>query len=259
MQNPIRISGSYVQNQRHESVTEKYNPIQASAVGQVMAENGLTLSSLSTGKARHADKVDFQRTLSRYRGPDIGNGNFLDVIYSSKHMGRGVDELWLGVYRMVCTNGLIAGSNFFKFGVRHAGDTYQNLDAGIKLALSHKDKLTALIDKAQSIELTPDQYQVLHAAAIDALVPSDAFDIRHQLDKVRRADDTANNAWVAFNRVQENAMRGAIVYRKETKDDNGNVIDIRNMSVRPVKVNTNRDTALNQSLFDALESIVKAA
>ena len=256
---PVIPSTSYLQNQRHANVSERFNVIQAFGVGQVMEANGFSLTGLSTGRARHEDKRDFQRTLSRYRGPDIGSGNFLDVIYSSKHMGRGVDQLWLGVYRIVCTNGLIAGSNFFKFNVRHSGDTYQTLDTGIKAALATKDRLAALIDKANAITLTPDQWRVLETAAIDALVPQHAVNIRHNLRRVRRVEDQGDSAWVAFNRVQENATQGLIVYESETKDDNGNIIAHRNMSVRPVKPNTARDTTLNQGLFDALESIVNAA
>jgi hypothetical protein len=258
----VNISGSYVQDQRHESVSAKYNPIQASAVGEVMTANGLTLSSLSTGRARHEDKRDFQKTLSRYRGPEIANDGkpiFLDVVYSSKHMGRGTDQLWLGIYRMICTNGLIAGTNFFKFGVRHAGDTYNQLDAGIKQALAYQAKLTELIEKARSIELNPDSFKVLEDAAINALVPSHAINVRHTLNRVRRLEDAGNSAWLVYNRIQENAMHGRIAYQVETKDENGNFLELRHMTVRPVKVNTNRDTQLNQSLFDALEGVIKAA
>jgi hypothetical protein len=236
--------------------------IQASAVGEVMTANGFSLNSLSTGRALHEDKANFQRTLSRYRGPEIANDGkpiFLDIVYSSKHMGRGVDQLWLGIYRMICTNGLITGQNFFNFGIRHAGDTYQVLDAGIKLALAQRDKLTALIEKSRAITLSPDQYQVLYQSALNSLVPEHATNVRHSLGKVQRMDDAGDSAWLAFNRIQENATNGLITYQVENKDDNGMVIGRRNMAVRPVKANTARDTLLNQNLSDALESIVKAA
>lgn len=258
----INISGSFVQDHRHESVSQHYNPIQASAVGQVMQSNGFELVSLSTGRARHEDKKDFQRTLSRYRGPEISNDGkpvFLDLIYSSRHMGRGVDELWLGIYRVVCTNGLIAGTNFFKFGIRHSGDTYQNLDIGIKEAFDYKDKLTTLIEKAQSTTLGPYQYQVLKDTAINALVPNHAINVRHSLDLVRRPEDQGNTAWAIFNRIQENAMHGRIAYQTQKRDESGQVIGLREMHVRPVKTNSNRDTVLNQSLFDSLQNILNAA
>lgn len=250
----VNISGSYLQGNRHSNVSDKFNPIQAASVGDAMTRNGLALVSLSTGRAKHADKVDFQRTLSRYRGPEIGRDGdkpmHLDVIYDSKHMGRGVDRILLGIYRMVCTNGLFVGSNFFKFDIRHNGATYENLDQGIAAALTMANKVAETIKRMQSIQLTPEQREQFARDAIALLVPKAAGQVKHRLLKTHRDADQGNDLWTTFNVVQENAVSGRnVVYQLSKADDKG-IITVRNQVARPIKANTGKDADFNQGLFD---------
>ena len=248
----LYVSGSYVQSNRHAMVSERFNPIQAASVGQAMTNHGLNLVSLSTGKARHEDKIDFQRTLSRYRGPSIGEGVNLDIVYDSKHMGRGVDRILLGIYRLVCTNGLFVGKNFFSFDVRHAGDTYLNLNRGIDAALEISAKLGDTVKKMQSIQLDDAQRFAFAKEVTALLIPSEGvMDVRERLLKPNREIDKANDLWTVYNVVQENAVRGGnLVYSKRTKDPMTGIETVRRMTQRAIKPNTGKDATFNQALFD---------
>jgi len=249
MNSPI-ISTSYLQDQKHAQVSDRYNVIQAASVGEVMAQHGLDLISLSTGRAKHEDKKDFQRTLSRYAGPTIGDGVRLDIIYDSKHMGRGVDKILLGIYRMVCTNGLFVGTNFFKYEVRHSGQTYETLNAGISQALAMQTKLAELISKMQGINLNNEQIQTFALDAVKLLTPENAVQVRHRLLNVRRIEDQGSDLWTVFNVIQENAVQGKSVrYTLAGQDENGRDT-VRHMSVRALRPNSGRDADFNQGLFD---------
>lgn len=248
----INITGSYLQTERHNNVSNKYNVVQPALIGQVMADNGLDIATLSTGKARDADKVNFQRTLSRYRGPEIAEGVNLDVIYDSKHMGRGQDRIFLGIYRIVCTNGLFAGINFFSASVRHNGNTYDQLSCGIKQALSMQSKLTETIKKMQSIQLDTEKSQLLASQAVSLLVPANTLQIKHNLLSIRRAEDQSNDLWTVYNRIQENAMQGRkIAYTLKTVNELTGQESIRCQYTRPIRPNTGKDASFNQALFDA--------
>src|ERR1035437_6982207 len=144
---PVVISNSYLQDNRHQKVSDKFNVIQASSVGQVMANHGLNLVNLKTGRGRLESTIDFQSTISRYRNPNPisfdsnGKAIFLDVIYQSKHMGRGQDRVYIGIYREICTNGMQAGYTFFERCIRHSGDTFIQLNDAIVAALAMAGKL----------------------------------------------------------------------------------------------------------------------
>ena len=256
----INISGSYVQADRHSNVSERYNVVQASAVGQAMTDNGLTLASLSTGRAKHEDKIDFQRTLSRYRGPELFQENgkpvHLEVIYDSKHMGRGVDRILLGIYRMVCTNGLFVGTNFFKHEIRHSGNTYDNLNLGIVAALGMQAKLSQAIERMRSTILTPEQRETFALEAVKLLTPDNALQVRHRLLAPRRADDTGLDLWTVYNVVQENAMQGrAVGYTLATVDPHTGMPGTRAMYSRAIKPNSGKDADFNQGLFEIADKI----
>ena len=253
----IQISGSYVQADKHNSVTKRYNPIQASQVGEVMAANGLTLTSLKTGIARHADKLDFQRTFARYRGPEIAPGLYLDIIHDSKKMGRGVDKLLVGIYRLICTNGLVVGSNFFEHKIRHAGNTKSSLDQGIKSALATTERLSKLILNMQTVQLNPSQVAEFESYALKLVVPENAQNVQSNLLKIRRDADRGGDLWSVFNVIQENIMRGNVAWSTNSSGPNPYNFVVRYHTARQVKVNTNRDREINQALFNIAMKFIK--
>ena len=249
----VNISSSYVQTERHPKVSDKFNVIQSSSVGEAMTNQGLSLVSLSTGRAKHPDKIDFQRTLSRYRGPQIGEGVYLDLIYDSKHMGRGVDKVLLGIYRMVCTNGLFVGKNFFSQGIRHNGNTYENLGQGISAALAMQDTVAKSIERMQAVQLTPETKELFALEAVKLLAPSEAVQVRHRLLAPRRELDRANDLWTVYNVVQENGMQGhSVAYTLEVTDKDGRK-SLQQRYSRTVKPNSGKDADFNQALFDIAE------
>ena len=256
MSKVINISGSYVQDQKHSKVSDRFNVIQASSVGDAMASHGLSLVSLSTGRAKHADKADFQRTLSRYRGPEIADGVFLDIVYSSKHMGRGVDCLYVGIFRSVCTNGLFTGTSFFQHNVRHSGNTYDNLNLGIAAALGMQGKLADTIKRLQGIVLTPEQRELLALEAVKLLTPEKALQVKHRLLKsTGRIEDSGLDAWTSYNVIQENGMQGNNIAYTLNRTDLLGRDNVRHMAARPIKTNSVKDAEFNQGLFDAVLKI----
>jgi len=259
MSKPIVITGSYMQENRHANVSDRFNVIQPAAIGAAMQEHGLTLASLSTGRGRHPDKLDFQRTLSRYRGPELFREGdkpvHLEVIYDSKHMGRGVDRILLGIYRMVCTNGLFVGMNFFKHEIRHAGNTYDNLNIGIAAALGMQAKLTATIERMRSITLDAAQREAFALEAVKLLTPENALQVRHRLLAPKRVEDTATDLWTVYNVVQENAMQGRAVGYTLQSLDAFQRPSVRAMTVRAIKPNSGKDADFNQALFNVAEKI----
>src|SRR6185369_2108582 len=122
--NTLNLTKSFVQNQKHANVSEKFVPIQGLAVAEMLKPQGFDIVHLKTGRAKHADKADFQTTVSRYRSIDTFeiDGLFLDVILKNPHLGRGCSELILGLFRGICSNQLAVGYHFETVKVRHVGE-----------------------------------------------------------------------------------------------------------------------------------------
>lgn len=240
------MTGSYNQSGRHENTSARYNVITPSEVGAVFAEKGLKIVSIKSGQAKHQDKANFQRTLSRYRGEEILDGIHLDIIHDSKHLARGCDKLMVGIFRTVCLNGLITGSKFFECAVRHSGNTRNNLSLGIDNALAMREKLADTIRLMLDIQLPPMQ-MLLYASRVAAkLVPSNAVGVRYEmLLSTRRDADYSTDVFTVLNRVQENVTRGHLAYSLPTKKGT-----LRTTTLRPLKPDTRKSLDVNQDLFN---------
>jgi hypothetical protein len=130
----------------------------------------------------------------------------------------------------------------------------EQLDKVIVAAMEQSTKLTRVVTKMKSIETSQAQHEALIKAALNLLVPSTAKDIRHNLLHINRPSDTTPDLWTQFNLIQENAVKGRIVYRLVKTDSRGT--KITDHAVRSIKPNTNRDVVFNQALFDVAASLV---
>lgn len=258
--NQARVTTSYVQDQRHAQVTERYQPIQAASVGNALSERGFELTGIITGKGRHADKLDFQRTIARYRSKDTFDiaGLSLDIIYISKHLGRGCDELRLGLYRGVCANQWAVGTLFEMIRFRHTGNPLDDIANGISQVLAQRSKLVDTVKAMQSKVLTPNEIDALCKTYADIRLQGKAnvIDVNHRsLATVHRADDAKLDLFTVANVLQENVIRMPLQYRIESTDSRGQPI-VRNQSTRRFRESSSQLVDLNGQMFDAAMQLV---
>lgn len=254
------VSGSYMQTERHANVSEKFQVIQPAAVGNAMAEKGFSLVSCITGRGRHSDKVDFQRTISRYRSNDIFEiqGLSLDIIYISKHLGRGCDELRLGLYRGVCANQWAVGTLFDLIKVRHTGNPAEDIQTGIAAVLSQRGKLIETIQKMQAKVLTVAEIEALAKRYADIRLEGKENVIRvdfKRLARVHRQDDAKLDLFTVANVLQENVVRHPLAYDIPATDGQGNNY-VRHMTTRRLRESSSQLVDLNGKLFDAAMELV---
>lgn len=251
----LGVTGSYLQDNRHEQVSERFAVIQPASVGAALAEQGFELSSLITGKGRHEDKKDFQRTIARYRSKHAFEieGLSLDIIYISKHLGRGCDELRLGLYRGVCANQWAMGTLFNMVRFRHTGNPLADIQDAIAAVLSQRGQLIDTIKKMQGITLKVDQIDALCKKYADIRLESvpGAKNVNYRsLATVRRADDAKLDLFTVANVLQENIVRFPLSYQVESHDGQGNAY-MRNQSTRRFRESSAQLVDLNGKLFDA--------
>jgi len=249
------VTGSYLQADRHAIVSERFQPIQPAMVGAELSKFNFSLVSLITGRGRHADKADFQRTVARYRSTDSFEieGLSLDLIYISKHMGRGQDEIRLGLYRGVCANQWAVGTLFDSVKFRHTGNALADLTEGFQRVLSQRAKLVDAIERMRNTTLTADQVTELakEYAAIRLDGRENVVSVNYRsLGVVKRSEDAKLDLWTVANVLQENTVRMPLEYAVNSTDKNGQPT-IRHMHTRRLKDSSAQLVDLNGKLFDA--------
>lgn len=229
MQTVNSVSTSFIQDAKHESKSDRFKVITPSNIAQTLSDRGFELVNLKTGSARKTENKDHQRTIARYRSKvDTGlDGINFDIIADIPHL-TGAAKFYIGLFRLVCSNGLVTQTNQFQFfKVRHSGNSMlEQLDMGINQLVASQNELITMVQSMQNVVLSPDQINLLakkitekrleHVKNVKTIVYQD-------LVTPRRAVDQANDLFTVFNVIQENMMRKGFAYTLESTSDSGEV------------------------------------
>jgi hypothetical protein len=243
----------------HESRSAKYTHLPTSKVIEYMQEaDFLPVHAVET-KARKADKRGFQKHMIRFRHQGLTalvGDSLPEIVVINSHDGSTGLQLWSGIFRMVCANGLVVASETYgKVSLPHRGDLQGKvIDASYKV-IENANKALVGVQEWSKIDMSRmDQLDFAAAALVARYDDLKAAPVwPHDILKVNRAEDAKTDLWTTFNVVQENLIRGGISTVKQL--DNGRY-GVR--SIRPVR-GVGRNVDLNADLWRLADSYAKVA
>jgi hypothetical protein len=150
-----------------------------------------------------------------------------EIILYNSHDGKSALKLFSGVFRFICSNGIVAG-NGFQSKMRHSHTTANGFESMLKDTAANLPRMMNRVAALQ--ESTVDNESAMdfayNAAALrweqmpenryggfmasDQAKPGAYFDHGTVRDmfQANRYEDHGPTAWLVFNRIQENVMRG---------------------------------------------------
>jgi hypothetical protein len=241
----------------HESRSERFKPIPTIKVVDALRREGFEVVSAQQSNARE-DKRNFTKHMLRLRhvndlanvtNKDKMSDSHAEVILKNAQDGTSAYQLMAGIYRLVCSNGMVGFSNTFNdVKVRHSGSEEtisRNVVEGTFTVIEQADLLLEKREKWSNIKMSPDA-QLAYAEAAHMLKFGDKdgnIDTPispRQLLTVRRSGDSGDSLWLVHNRVQEACLKGGMrAYNTQTQ---------RRTTVRPVK-SIDVDIKLNKALW----------
>ena len=248
-------------------VSERYKAINtASLVSQFEAE-GYTVSKMTHARVRNVEKQGFQKHLIRLRHPDLTvealSGITPEIVVSNSYDGTAAFRLMMGIFRIVCSNGLVVGQAYESIRVVHVGDAVRKVLEAAGRIQKQTDRIASQIETWTGLELTDSEMSQFAKEASRILLPSQDDTnviplVRHEtLLKVRRSEDTGRDLWTVFNRIQENALQGGLSYARLNAQG-----QVRNNTARRI-TSIDRNLEVNRALWDLAsqfsETKVKAA
>jgi hypothetical protein len=242
-----RAAPSVLASDKHNSRSERYTYIPTREVLAGLAREGFEPYEVRQGGSGDLEKRNFTKHLirMRQRGDVMVGDSFREIILINSHDGTSSYQLMAGMFRMVCSNGLIVGQGDLQ-GVRipHKGDIVsQVIDGAYRIVEDTKQAAIAAQDMRQ-IELKPAEQDAFAEAAAQ-LRWDDASPVQpRQLLAPRRRDDIGSDLWRTFNRVQESLVAGGVNYTQ--RDDRGRAVARR--ETRPVQ-NIDGNVSLNRALW----------
>lgn len=197
-------------------LSPKYSVIQTTKVYELLADYGFREDKYRQARERRIEREAFSKHISiLQREQDCdGQGGF-NLLLVNSHNGTSSLHLEAGYFRVLCENQLGHGDVGIK--VRHTGDVLGKLERAIPQVLAQMDDFKALYFLLQSRTLSNEQAVALVEKALQLRgLPSTTFN-RERFSYIRR-NEGERNAWMQFNVIQENMVRGGMQVHAEDKD-----------------------------------------
>lgn len=207
--------------QPHKSRSARYAHVPTIDVLEQLRKHGFVPTNASQSRVRsgHEDHFSYTRHMIRLRqrrdldAPIKKVGDVVpEIVLLNAHDGSSSFRLDAGLFRMVCSNGLIIKSqDFGAIRVRHSGSQLitEVAEAADHLAIM-LPKIVAVTKEWDKIKLTDAARTRFANKAIALRYNGNSPITAAQALTARRNDDEAPTLWRTYNVLEENLAKGGI-------------------------------------------------
>jgi hypothetical protein len=241
----------------HDSRSQRYVYVPTIELVDGLRKEGWAPFFAVQSKPRDLGRMAHTKHMLRLRRPDdIGNAEAAEVIIVNSHDGTSAYQMFAGMLRFVCTNGMICGDQFQEVRVPHKGNIQDQIIEGAYTIAKDFPRIIDATAEMKGTRLSEAEQRVFGEAALIARYGDDESPIRpDQIIQPRRSADAGGSVWSTFNVIQENVIRGGVHGMKRT--DEGR---IRRSKSRPIN-GIDQNVSLNRAMWTLAEGMqrLKAA
>ncbi|MCQ0033995.1 DUF932 domain-containing protein [Burkholderia glumae] len=249
-----RVAPSIFADDKHASRSERYTYIPTIAVIEKLRAEGFQPFMACQSRVRDQGKREHAKHMIRLRhATQICKADSPEIILLNSHDGSSSYQMMGGYFRYVCSNGLVIGDKTHDVRVRHKGNVVDDVVSGAYEVLDGFGLIREVKEEMSSLRLAPHEQHAFAKAALALrydTTKAPAPVTEAQILRPRRADDTSDDLWTTFNRVQESLVRGDLPGRNAAG---------RRSRTREV-TGIDQDVRLNRSLWilaDALRDRIR--
>jgi len=258
-----RYAPSALATRPHESRSDRYTYIPTLAVIEGMMRAGFQPFSASQSRTRVEGKQEFTKHMIRFCHQDTTSalvvGDVIpEVVLVNSHDGTSAYKLIAGMYRLVCSNGLmVADSTTGSISVMHKGNIVAEVVEASNSIIENSQKSLRAAESWSHLQLTDGEQKAFAEAAHTVRFADPEGKVTTpitatQLLRPRRPDDAGADLWRTFNRVQENVIKGGL--HGVQRDPNGR--RLRAVTTRQIK-GIDQDVKLNRALWQLAERMAE--
>lgn len=163
------------------------------------------------------------------------------ILMTNSHDGKNAFTFQAGLYRLVCSNGLvIADAEFASMKIRHMGYDLSELSTVISEIVEKLPLTVECMNKLKAKKLSQEEKEkfALEAIGLRFDTKGKNFEMQTILEPTRN-EDKGDDMWSVYNVIQEKLIHGLFDYGVGAK--------VR--KARKIK-NFQQDTKLNQELYE---------
>jgi hypothetical protein len=232
-------------------VSERYSFLPTSRIVEDMDRLGWKVNQAKSNRSRTSANAEFGNHIVKFFHPDVymkdQDGNveaYVNIVVMNNHMGTGSFKFEMGIFRLVCENGLIIkDKDFGGFNMRHSGYSFEQLQETLNTAMTRLPEVVGKINSYNQIIMSKEAQKAFAQQAFALRSYQDRQLTEIELEEFlapRRKQDEGDSLWVVLNRIQESVLKGG--YSITNKKDK-----IRR--AKSIK-NIQQDIKLNQQVWE---------
>lgn len=212
-----RVAPSIFAAEAHESRSHRYTFIPTIDVLNALRKEGFQPFMVTQARTRIPGKQDFTKHMIRLRNmsgfhAQVGQ-EVNEIVLLNSHDGSSSYQMMPGVFRVVCTNGLVSGRSHDDIRVRHGGDVIDNVIEGAFRVVEDFERIADQRDSMKALSLNEGERGAFANAALSLKYDTEAGPApvtESQILRARRMDDAKLDMWSTLNVVQENMIKGGL-------------------------------------------------
>lgn len=207
-----QVAPSIFAADKHNSRSERYTYIPTIDILTKLRDEGFQPFMVCQTRVRDNGKREHAKHMLRLRhATQVTQSDSPEIILLNSHDGSSSYQMLGGYFRFVCENGLVLGDTTHDVRVPHKGNVVDDLVAGAYDVLDGFDLIREVKEGMAEVQLDEHEQHAFARAALAYrydTTTAPAPITEQQVLRPRRTDDTGNDLWTTFNRVQESLVRG---------------------------------------------------
>ena len=204
------VSGKYIQANTETVIEDMaklgWYPVEAKQCRAKKGSKGI----------RSFHMIAMQNDNVKILNPDGGTEAYVRIIIQNSHDGFNSFKFMMGVYRCLCSNGLVvADAEFATFSIRHINYSFEELRGIVAKVIDNVPNVInkmnvmnkTVITDEQKRELAVETYKIRKGFDSEDKVRVDEPTITDLLTPIR-PEDNGNTLWGVFNILQEKMIKG---------------------------------------------------
>lgn len=248
--------------QSFNKMSDRYAFVPTSVIVDGMRNAGFFPVFAQQSISRTQDRKPFARHMIRFQASSVAltkvGTEVAQVVLINSHDGSSLYDLSFGLWRLACLNGLMVASAALAeaIKIRHTGNILDRVIEGSTNLLKAIPRIEAAVNRFKTITLSQDE-QMVYATAAHQLRYTEESNLAEaikpeKLLKAVRLEDSSNDLFTVFNRVQEHLIRGNVRGVGTVQTQNGP--EQRRVRTREIKGIT-QSTNLNRALWTLTEGM----
>lgn len=209
----------FAETPTNPDVSDKYLFVNTETIIDDLAKLNWFPVTSAQRKGQGKKATIFSKHMVSFQNPDIkitskdGDDAFPRIILTNSHDGMQAFKFSVGIFRLVCSNGLVvADEKFSDFKIKHKGYTFEELRNVVRQAVEDLPNRVQVMNDMRDRVLTQEEKNqlALDSMLIRAGVKSLDYDQETIQDilEPKRKEDEGNDLWTVFNVIQEKIING---------------------------------------------------